>query len=114
MQFEQSAVLLGVVGKKGNGTLDNGQTWATDRVELHVITPFSDSDSMAHGSTVTTYAVEDYAEHYERAKGMLQQEIVLKMEMIPAKKLGAAPRMVCIGFHPSAPNRKQAPQQASA
>jgi hypothetical protein len=103
MKFQQSAVLIGVVGKKGTGQLDNGQQWSTDRVELHALTPFPDSDTMAHGETCMVYAVEDYAAHYDRAKTMIQQEVVLDMEMVPSKKLGQAPKMVCVGFHPAPP-----------
>jgi hypothetical protein len=98
MKFNQTATLIGVVGKKGSGQLDNGQTWSTDRVELHIVTPFPDSDLMAHGSTVTTYNVENYLENYEKAKAMIGQEVSLSMDMIPSKKLGSAPRLVCIGF----------------
>lgn len=98
MKFEQIAVLVGVVGKKGHGTLDNGQEWATDRVELHVMTPFPDSDVSAFGSTVTSYSVEDHDKNLGRAKGCIGQEISLSMEMLPAKKLGAAPKFICTDF----------------
>jgi hypothetical protein len=98
MKFEQKAVLMGVVGKKGEGTLENGAAWSTDRVELHVISPFPESDSMAHGSTVTCYNVADHDKNYGRARGCLNQEITLFMEMIPAKKLGTPPKFVCLDF----------------
>jgi hypothetical protein len=98
MKFDQTATLIGVVGKKGNGTLDNGQDWATDRVELHVITPFPDSDVSAFGSTVTCYQVADHDKNLGRAKACLGQEIVLSMEMVPAKKLGQAPKFICLDF----------------
>lgn len=107
MKFEITAVLLGVVGKKGTGKLDSGETWSTDRVELHCLTDFPESDSMAHGKTVTAYAVQDYSAHYEKAKTMLDQPVVLQMEIQSAKKLGAAPRTVCIGFHPAPPMMKK-------
>lgn len=99
MKFQQKAILIGVVGKKGHGTLDNGQDWATDRVELHVITPFPESDTSAFGSTVTCYNVADHDKNLGRAKACLQQEIVLDMEMVPAKKLGAAAKFVCLDFN---------------
>ena len=105
MKFDQTAILIGVVGKKGTGTLDNGKEWSTDRVELHVDTPFSESDTMAHGSTVTVYNVQDYAANYEKAKSCLHQQIILHMQMEPAKKLGAAPKFVCTGFDSAKPSK---------
>lgn len=105
MKFEQTALLIGVVGKKGAGTLDNGQAWATDRVELHVLAPFSEADTMAHGQTVMQYNVENYAEHYERAKQCIDQQVVLHMEMVPAKKLGQAAKIMCTGFSLSVANK---------
>lgn len=112
MRFEQTAVLIGVVGKKGTGTLDNGQQWTTDRVELHVLSAFSEADSMAHGQTVLQYAVENYAEHYEKAKALIDQQVVLQMEMQPAKKLGQAPKIVCNGFYGKLPEPKTKAAQA--
>lgn len=99
MKFDQEGELLGVVGKKGTGTLDNGNAWSTDRVELHIRTPFPDSEDMAHGDTVTAYAVQNFDENFSRAKAMLNKKIVLHMEMVPAKKLGQAPRFLCTGFN---------------
>lgn len=98
MKFQTKATLIGVVGKKGSGKLDNGQDWATDRVELHVKTEFPDSDEMAHGATVSVYNVADHDKNYGRARVCLDKEIFLDMEMIPAKKLGAAPKYVCVDF----------------
>jgi hypothetical protein len=112
MKFNQEVTLLGVVGKKGSGTLDNGQSWSTDRVELHVLTAFPDTETMAYGNTVNAYAVENYAENFERARAMIDKLIVLQMEMVPAKKLGSPPRFTCIGFslHP----KHKVAHQASA
>lgn len=98
--FQQTVTLLGVVGKKGAGTLDNGQAWATDRVELHCLTAFPSDDSMAVGNTVSVYNVDDYAKNFEFAKSLVGQNIILHMEMIAAKKLGQAPRIVCRNFQP--------------
>lgn len=105
-RFEQHATLIGVVGKKGSGQLDNGNMWATDRVELHCVIPFSADDQMAFGETVTTYAVEGHDQHIQLAKDCIGQPITLRMELQPAKKLGQAPKMVCYGFYPSNPERK--------
>lgn len=98
MKFIQEAMLIGVVGKKATGTLDDGKLWSTDRVELHVLTPFPDTDTMAHGNTVTCFAVQNYAENYDRAKSMIDQIIVLHMEMVPAKKLGQPSSFACRSF----------------
>lgn len=97
-QFEQQTTLLGVVGKSGAGTLDNGQKWETNRVELHCLTQFPESDSMAVGSTVAMHRLEDFNKHYENAKLLVGQKIVLIMEVVPSKKLGQPPRMACVGF----------------
>ena len=99
MKFDQECVLLGVVGKKGKGTLDNGNEWETDRVELHALTPFPESETMAEGETVTAYAVQNFDENFPRAKAMVGKKIVLHMEMAPAKKLGQAARFICTGFN---------------
>lgn len=101
MKFQQIATLIGVVGKKGNGTLDNGNQWSTDRVELHVLVDFPSSDSMCHGKTVTVFNLEDYAKNYEFAKSLLDQEVILHMELVSAKKLGMAPKMICHGLQSS-------------
>ena len=98
MKYTQTANLIGVVGKKGAGQLDNGQTWETDRVELHCAVPFPESDTMAHGDTVMTFNVQDYAANYEKAKSLIGQPIMMEMEFVPAKKLGQAPKSVCLGF----------------
>ncbi len=98
MKFEQTATLIGVVAKKANGTFDDGRDWATDRIELHVVAPFQASDENTIGSTVTTYNVADCVKHFGRAKGMIDQEITLYMEMIPPKKLGATPKIICTDF----------------
>ncbi len=99
MKFEQEGELLGVVGKKGTGTLDNGNAWSTDRVELHIRTPFPESETMAFGETVTSYAVQNFDENFSRARAMLNKKVVLHMEMVPAKKLGQAARFICTGFN---------------
>lgn len=101
MKFEQEVTLIGVVGKKGNGKLDNGQEWSTDRVELHCIAPFSESDSMAFGDTATVYQVQDFNANYDKAKQCVGQPIKLQMTMEAAKKLGGAPKIVCVGFSPA-------------
>lgn len=113
IKFDQTVVLIGVVGKKGNGVLDNGERWETDRVELHCVVPFPESDTMAHGQTVMQYNVQDFNAHYERAKQCLDQTVTLHMEMQPAKKLGAAPKMVCIGFSSKPDVKRQHQQQAA-
>lgn len=105
MKFEQVAILIGVVGKKGTGQLDNGQQWSTDRVELHTLAGFPDSETMAHGQTAVVYQVENYAANYEPAKNLIDQQIILKMEMQPAKKLGQAPKIVCVGFEKFQPKK---------
>ncbi|WP_331346820.1 hypothetical protein [Cellvibrio sp. UBA7661] len=100
-RFEQNATLIGVVAKKGQGTLDNGNAWHTDRVELHCVVPFPEGDANAIGDTVVVYQVEGRDQHIQMAKDCLGQPITLRMELQPAKKLGQAPKMVCYGFYPA-------------
>lgn len=114
MKFEQKTVLLGVVGKKGSGQLDNGQAWHTDRVELHCIAPFPESDTMAVGDTVMTYSVDNFDLQFERAKSLIGQTITLQMEMIPAKKLGQAPKMICNSFYGEPPKVSKSTSSAQA
>ncbi len=98
MKFKNQLNLVGVVGKKGSGTLDNGQAWATDRVELHCLAAFDDSDSMSHGQTVVVHHIDDYAQNYENAKALIGQDIIIDFEMIAAKKLGQAPKLIARSF----------------
>lgn len=111
MKFEQTVVLLGVVGKKGNGTLDNGQQWATDRVELHCLSEFPEANAMSVGKTVVVYNVENYSANFEKAKGLVDQEITLQMEMQTSLKIGATPKIFCTGFYGAlpVPAKKSAP-----
>lgn len=102
MKFQNTLKLIGVVGKKGAGTLDNGQAWSTDRVELHCLSTFDDTDSMSHGQTVVVHNIENYAENYERAKQLVNRDIIVDFEMVAPKKPGASPKLVARGFHPVA------------
>lgn len=101
MEFEIICVLIGVVGKKGNGVLDNGDRWETDRVELHVLTSFDTTDSMAHGQTVAKHNLDDYAANYDKAKGLIDQRVKLRMKMVAAKTLGQAAKLTCVGIEPA-------------
>lgn len=105
MKMQLTATLIGVVGKKGEGKLDDGKDWKTDRVELHLLTDFSTTDSMAHGKTVTVHQIEGFSQNHQGAIALIDQEITLDLELIPAKKLGAPPRMVCTAFRPASMNR---------
>lgn len=109
MKYSQTATLIGVVGKKGAGTLDDGKAWETDRVELHCAVPFPESDTMAHGDTVMTFNVQDYAAHYEKAKGLIGQMVTMDMELVPAKKLGQAARSICTNFYAALPQVAKKP-----
>lgn len=99
--FQQKVTLIGVVGKKGSGKLDNGQAWETDRVELHCLSDFPESDSMATGQTVVVHRVDNYLVNYEPAKKLVGKDILLNMALVPSKKLGQAPAMRCQGFEPA-------------
>lgn len=101
MIMQVIATLIGVVGKQGHGVLDNGNTWETDRVELHVLADFPSSDSMAHGKTCTVYQVQGFNLHHQNAINCLDQQVELSIELIPSKKLGTPPKMVCVGFKPT-------------
>lgn len=98
MKFKQSLLLIGVVGKKGSGTLDNGGAWETDRIELHTLGSFDLSDSKAVGKTVTVYKVDDYDANFSKAVKCIDQMIVCDFEMIANKNPGQAPKLVCRGF----------------
>lgn len=99
MKMQTKATLIGVVGKKGSGKLDNGENWVTDRVELHVLNSFPESDESAFGSTVSVYAVADHDKHFGRARACLDKEIILDIDMVPAKKPGALPKYICTDFN---------------
>jgi hypothetical protein len=106
IEFIQEAILIGVVGKKGAGTLDNGTAYETDRVELHCLVPFDAKDSMTHGQTVVVHKVQNYLANYEPAKKLIDQKVSLRMQMVPAKNLGGAPRITCVGFELAATSAK--------
>lgn len=101
MRFEQTVILLGVVGKKGSGVMDNGQQWSTDRVELHCLSEFPETNEMSAGKTVVVYNVDNYNANFEKAKGCVDQQITLQMEMQTSLKIGATPKIVCTGFYAS-------------
>lgn len=100
MKFKNTVMLLGVVGKKGSGTLDNGQAWQTDRVELHVLSDFDSSKTNSVGKTVVVYQIQDFNENYQNAKSCVGQNIVIDFEMVASEKLGQAPKMMARSFVP--------------
>ena len=98
MKFDQKLKLLGVVGKKGSGTLDNGNQWSTDRVELHCLSKFDDSDSMSVGNTVVVHNIEDYASNFDKAKSLVGKDVLVSFDLIAAKKIGQAPKLIARTF----------------
>lgn len=108
MKFQQRLLLIGVVGKKGEGKLDNGQEYKTDRIELHTLGAFDAADPNAVGQTVTVYKIEGRDENYARAVKCIDQYIICDFEMVAAKNLGGQQRVVCRGFKVDGP----APQKA--
>lgn len=100
MKFQNTVTLLGVVGKKGHGKLDNGEEWSTDRVELHVLSDFDSSDSMRHGQTVTVHKLEPFDEHYEKAKSCVGQRVVMDFELVAANKIGQGEKISLRAFKP--------------
>lgn len=100
MKFQQTLTLLGVVGKKGTGTLDNGKGWETDRCELHCLTDFDASDAKTVGQTVTIYRVEDYNANFAKACAAVGQRIVCEFEMVASTKPGVMPKLALRSFAP--------------
>ncbi|HTF85336.1 MAG TPA: hypothetical protein VL987_12210 [Cellvibrio sp.] len=100
MKFQNTLTLLGVVGKKGSGKLDNGQDWKTDRVELHFLTDFDLSDAKTAGQTVVVYKLDGFDANYERARGCVGQRVVCEFQMVTSTKPGAMPRLELKGFAP--------------
>jgi len=84
--------LLGVVPKKGSGTLEDGQKWETDRVDLHCLTPLDDSKG-ALGSTTSVYKLQGHDQHIDNAKSLVGKDVVLRLNMV-TKGSGSAPNLV--------------------
>ena len=76
--LEMNAKLVGMTPKKGSGVLDNGQSWATDHVELHCLTPLSGS---GEGYATTPYKIPDCDANTDAARAAVGQDIVLTMEL---------------------------------
>lgn len=96
--FSQEVTLIGVVGKKGEGVMDGGQTWKTDRVELHVLQAFDTADQMAYGQTVVVHQIQNYDKHYNDASKLVGHKIEIQFKISASKKPGQAPRVDSVSF----------------
>jgi hypothetical protein len=92
--IEMHAQLVGAVPKKGSGTLDGGQTWAHDHVELFVLTPLK-GDGIGHATT--PYRIQGCDANIASAKSLVGSDIVLTLEVETNGKSGL-PTLAPTGF----------------
>jgi hypothetical protein len=76
--IEQTAKLVGVMPKKGSGKFDDGREWATDHVELHVLTPLAGEGS---GFATTIHKIQNCDQNINKAKELVGRDIVLTLEL---------------------------------
>ena len=104
--IKRKLVLLGVVGKKGSGLLQDGKPWETDRVELHCLDNFSDDMPNAVGQTVIVYKIQDHDKHFHAAQDCIGQEIYIHLKFKISTKPGVAPTLEPVSFSPSSSPKK--------
>lgn len=78
--FDYPCVLSGIVPRKGEGKLDNGQPWKTDRIDLHVQIPL-DSNKGGIGSTTEMYKLDGHDKHFSTVSNLVGKPINLKLKM---------------------------------
>jgi hypothetical protein len=91
--YEMTVTLSGVVGKKGEGKLQNGDKWKTDRVDLHCLQPLSGDDST--GEATQIHKIQDRDKHIEQAKSLVGKKIVLLRDIVTD---GQNEKIVTVGF----------------
>lgn len=98
MNLSTNAMLIGVVGKDFDGVIQ-GERITSDAVHLHCLTDFPSDDNKAKGKTVTVYKVDGFKQNYDKALQAIGKQVEIQLQMVPAKNLGAAPKMRCVGFN---------------
>lgn len=106
MKFQNTLTLLGVVGKKGSGQLDNGKAWTSDRVELHFLVDFDVADAKTAGQTVAIYKLDGFDANYVRATACIGQRVVCEFQMVASTKPGVSPKVELKSFQPEKVNVK--------
>ena len=89
------ADLVGFTPKKGSGTFDDGKAWATDHVELHVLTPLSGDG--AKGYATVSHRIKDCDAHSVAAAAAVGKKISLSCEM-QTKGRGDKPQLMPVSF----------------
>lgn len=97
MQIQMHVKLAGFSPKKGSGTMENGQSWSHDHVELFCLTPLKESTG-SKGFATSPYRIPNCDANKELASSLVGQDIVLNCEMITNGK-GGKPEVVPVSFH---------------
>jgi hypothetical protein len=78
--FKQQVQLVGVIKKTGSGTLESGQAWSHDHVELHVLVKL-DEEKGGFGSSTVTHRVQGAEINFAKAKPLVSKTIEISFEM---------------------------------
>lgn len=96
--------LIGALPKKGTGTLESGESWSTDRVDLHCETPL-DISKGGVGFTSTTYRLEGHDKWRDTACSLVGQDVFLTVNLVSNGNAGNT-KMVCTGIQAANPRSK--------
>ena len=94
--IQQTAKLIGVEPKKGSGTLDNGNAWSSDRVDLHCVIALDETRG-AKGMTAQIFKIQGCDENSDAAFKAIGQQIVIDMELV-AGRPGQPPKLTAKSF----------------
>lgn len=102
--FDYPCLLSGIVPRKGEGKLDNGQSWKTDRIDLHVQIPL-DSNKGGIGFTTELYKLEGHDKHFSTVSNLVGKPVNLKLQMVNNGKGDTS--VLVVGILPSHTNTQK-------
>lgn len=81
------ARLTGFSPKHGNGKLEDGTPWSTDRVDLHCLTPLDESKG-SKGYATTIYKVQGCNQFKDLAASLVGTDIIMDCQMVNSGRGG--------------------------
>lgn len=99
--FDYPCILSGIVPRKGEGKLDNGQSWKTDRIDLHVQIPL-DVNKGGIGFTTEMYKLEGHDKNFSTVSNLVGKHVNLKLQMVNNGKGDTT--LIVVGVLPSSSN----------
>lgn len=104
--IEQTVRLMGFVPKSGEGVLDNGTKWVTDRIEIHVMMPL-DTTKGGQGHAGQMIKLEGHDKWLPLVTPHVGSDIILESAVFSDGK-GGNQSIKCVGFRPTSPVKKSA------